>query len=575
MTHKSIIFAAFLFFSGWTSLVATDRPNILFIAVDDLRPELGCYGNSIVKSPNIDRLAARGIVFNKAYCQQAVCSPSRTSLLTGLRPDTTKVWDLETHFRVAQPNCITLPQHFKANGWHCAALGKIYHPGFEDGRSWSEPHWYAKGRAVDTDPVDWTKRIVTKHEINVKEFADLTTDSANDKNGNQSKKGPAFEVSSKSDDELPDGATASEAVLRIAKLKEINEPFFLAVGFIKPHLPFVAPKKYWDLYDPEKIPLPNTSSLPIGSPGFAGHNNSELHSYDNVPKDNPIPNEFAKTLRHGYYACVSYTDAQIGRLLDALEKEGLSENTIVVLWGDHGWQLGEHGLWHKHTNFEIAARSPLIISIPGTKTFGRKCEAPVEFVDVYPTLSDVCGLQTPIGLAGKTIKKFIQDPNSPSIDVAISQYPRSSPEGLLMGYSVRNERYRATFWRERNGSRIVAKELYDEQVDPNETISLADKTEYDTLLKSLASHLPPVGADYNPAFKPKNKEGESNNGRATASDEPRDKRFERLYPGKEKLTLEEYLAKQPKTDEAKNRFAKFDKNKDGYVTRDEFIGSGK
>jgi arylsulfatase A-like enzyme len=478
------------------SLYAADKPNVLFIAVDDLRPELGCYGNSIVKTPNMDRIAARGIVFNKAYCQQAVCSPSRTSIMTGLRPDVTKVWDLETHFRVAQPDCITLPQYFKANGYHTSALSKIYHAGFEDGRSWNEPHWYPKGRAVDTDPVDWTKQIVTRHDVDVTEFANEVTDGPARTGGKIPKKGPAFEVSPKAEDQLPDGATAAEAVRRLSSLKLKGQPFFLAVGFAKPHLPFVAPKKYWDIYDPNDIPVPAIDHLPEGSPEFAGHNNSELHNYPGVPKGNPLPVDFAKTLRHGYYACISYTDAQIGKVLDALDKEGLADNTIIVLWGDHGWQLGDHGLWHKHTNFELATRSPLLISVPNSKTAGRKCDAPVEFVDVYPTLTDLCGLPAPTNLDGTSLKNFINNPAAPSTDVAISQYPRKDPvSGLnVMGYSIRDSRWRAIFWRDRNGSRIIATELYDELNDPAETVSVAGAPEHKALMEMFAKYLPPVGS---------------------------------------------------------------------------------
>lgn len=269
------------------------KPNVLFIAVDDMRPELGCYGNNIVKSPNIDRIAARGMVFNHAYCQQTVCS--RSSLMTGRRPDATKVWDLETHFRVALPECIMLPQYFKMNGYHCPALGKIYHGGFEDGRSWNEPHWYPHGQSIDTGPVDWTKKIITRHPVNVQEYSEKSKPSpvANDKLGAKGKgkgsKGPAFEISPKADDELPDGATAAEAVKRPHALKDKGEPFFLAVGFLKPHLPFVAPKKYWDLHDPNKIPLPAIDHLPQGCPEFAGHDNGEVHSHQGVPKRNSIP----------------------------------------------------------------------------------------------------------------------------------------------------------------------------------------------------------------------------------------------------------------------------------------------
>ncbi len=575
MKHLLTVFSILLVLhSSWAG-----KPNVLFIAVDDMRPELGCYGNKIVKTPSIDRLAARGIVFNHAYCQQAVCSPSRTAMMTGLRPDVTKVWDLETHFRVAQPDCITLPQHFKSNGYYCSALSKIYHVGFEDGRSWNEPHWYPRGRSVDTDPVDWTKQIITPHDVKTEEYSHAESPEDNDKRAKKAKEGkagPAFEVSPKSDDQLPDGATANEAVKRLSALKAKGEPFFFAVGFLKPHLPFVAPKKYWDLYDPNTIPVPTTDKLPVGSPEFAGHNNSELHAYLGVPKENPIPADFAKTLRHGYYACISYTDAQIGKVLDALDKEGLADNTIIVLWGDHGWQLGEHGLWHKHTNFEIAARAPLLISVPKSATAGQKVEAPVEFVDVYPTLADLCGLPAPKGLAGASLKPLIENPAAAATKVAISQYPRSAgAEGPVMGYSIRTDRYRCTFWRARNGEKIVATELYDEQNDPTETVSLADKPEHNALIESLAKNLPPVGSSaIEGGKKGKGKPAPAAKSKPS-DDEPRDVRYDRLYPGKAKLSLEDYLAKQSNAEEAKARFTKFDANRDGFVSREEFITNGK
>ena len=570
-----------------TSLhAAQTKPNVLFIAVDDMRPELGCYGNRIIKSPNIDRLAARGTVFNHAYCSQAVCSPSRTAIMTGLRPDTTKVWDLNTHFRVAQPDCITLPQHFKMNGYHCTALGKVYHNGFEDGRSWSAPHWYPKGFSIDTDPVDWTKQIRAPHSVNVGEYVRTPAEqqAVNNQKGN-AKTGPAYLVSPKQDDELPDGATAAEAVKRLHALKSKGQPFFFAVGFLKPHLPFVAPKKYWDLYDPNTIPLPVIDHLPAGAPEFAGHTNGELHNYPGVPKEDPIPADFAKQLRHGYYACISYTDAQIGRVLDALEKEGLADSTIIVLWGDHGWQLGDHGLWHKHTNFEIAARAPLLISVPKQKTAGQKCDAPVEFVDVYPTLADLCGLPIPAGvagsarpaLAGTSLRPFIENPNAPMAKVAMSQYPRGTGKagGNVMGYSFRDARWRCTFWRERGGSKIVATELYDEQNDPAETVSLADKPEHRVLIESFAKHLPAVGSSASAEGKTPKGNGKPAATNASPDDEDRGARFDRLYPGKAKLSLAEYLAKQSDADAAKERFTKFDTDRDGFLTKDEFIAAGK
>jgi choline-sulfatase len=468
---------------------APARRNVLMIVVDDLRDEIGCFGNPLAKTPNIDRLGGRGIVFDRAYCQQAVCSPSRTSLLTGQRPDVTRVWDLKTHFRRNMPDCVTLPQAFKESGYHCAALGKVYHRGYEDGRSWSEPHWYPNGKTVDTDPADWTKHITRKYGQGVEEYADGTVE-------NKSGKGPAFEVSMKSDDELPDGFTAAEAVRRLAACKQTDRPFFLAVGFLKPHLPFVAPKRYWDLHEPEAIPVPSVDRLPAGAPPFAGHDNGELHQYDGIPAGNPIPTDVARTLRHGYYACVSYADAQIGRLLDALERENLADNTIVVLWGDHGWQLGEHGLWQKHTNFERATRAPLIIAAPGIGPVGRRCSAPVEFVDVYPTLADACGLKAPAGLAGTSLVPLLRAPTASVKPVAISQYPRKVGDATdvpVMGYSVRDDRWRLTVWREDGGTRVVATELYDERDDPGESRNLASAPEHEEVVTRLSKHLPPPG----------------------------------------------------------------------------------
>ena len=552
--------------------------NVLFIAVDDLRPDIGCYGVSHAKTPNIDRLAARGIVFDKAYCAQAVCSPSRTAMLTGLRPDTTKVWDLDTHFRDAQPNCVTLPQHFRQNGYHTSALGKIEHHGFEDGPSWTEPRWFPSGDMVKVDEQDWTKHTVTKFE-GVTEYANPMEGGEKRKGGKAAKKGPAYEVSPKSDEQLPDGAVAVEAVKRLAALKAAGKPFFFGVGFVKPHLPFVAPKKYWDMHDPEKIPGPAFVTYPDGTPDFVGHTNGELHAYPGTPKENPIPEDFAKILRHGYNACVSYTDAQIGKVLDALDKEGLADSTVIVLWGDHGWQLGEHGLWHKHTNFEIAARAPLLIALPKSATAGKHCAAPVEFVDVYPTLADVCGLAVPQGLAGMSLKPYLENPDAPMQKPAISVYPKSSQEhgGALMGYSVRNERWRCTFWRKRNSADIGFIELYDEQNDPNETVNLATKPEHADVIAALQKYLPPTGSDQKPAKSGKvAKNVGGSKGKGYDPNEPRDARYDRLYPGKPKLTEAEYLAGQGGDKaESKARFLKLDGDQDGFVTRDEFINSGK
>jgi iduronate 2-sulfatase len=565
----------FLVFLFLLTNVRAEKFNVLFIAVDDLRPDLGCYGVPHAKSPNIDRLAAGGVVFERAYCQQAVCSPSRASIMTGLRPDTTKVWDLVTHFRSALPNCITLPQHFKAHGYHCAAMGKIFHHGYEDGASWSVPHWYPSGESVTSDPLDWTKRSVTRHPGVESEYAKPFARKGGKPNAKgRLKNGPAFEISPKSDEALPDGATATEVIKRLPALKAKGEPFFLGLGFVKPHLPFVAPKKYWDLHDPNALPVPATGKLPTGSPEFAGHSSSELHAYPDVPEGNPIPADYAKQLRHGYAACISYLDAQVGRVLDALEKEGLADKTVVVLWGDHGWHLGDHGLWNKHTNFELAARAPLLIKMPAAKSAGRKCHATVEFVDVYPTLAELCGLPIPNGLAGQSLVRYLENPDAPATKPAISQFPRGGDGANgRMGYSVRNERWRATFWRNRGSDQIVATELYDlaETLEP--TASVAADPAYQSLLADLAKHLPAKGAD---TPRPKSVEPVKPKAGGYDANEPRDQRFDRLYPNKTKLTLDEYLAGQGGDPAAaKARFEKLNKDGDAFVTRDEFIGPAK
>ncbi|WP_395095006.1 sulfatase-like hydrolase/transferase [Armatimonas sp.] len=543
------------------------KPNVLFIAVDDLRPELGCYGNTVIKSPNIDRLAKSGMVFLQAYCQQAVCSPSRSSLLTGRRPDATKVWDLVTHFRAALPDAVTLPQTFKQNGYHTAALNKIYHHGYEDGRSWSEPHWYSSGQTIDTDQTDYTKRTVVRVPGGVKEFSkELPTADADDP---KAKKGPAFERSPKPEDQLPDGAAAAEAVKRLHSLKQTGKPFFLAVGMAKPHLPFISPQKYWDLYDPSKIPGADNDTLPEGAPKFAGHDNGELHGYPNIPAGNPISPELSRELRHGYYAAISYMDAQVGKVLDALKAEGLDKNTIVVLWGDHGWQLGDHGLWHKHTNFERATHAPLIISVPGMKNAGKKTVSLAEFVDIYPTLAELAGLSVPVGLDGTSLKPILDNPSASVKKVAISQYPRSADGEPVMGYSVRDPRWRLTLWRSRKTNATIATELYDEQNDPKELVNVASKPENAVIIARLTAELEVaykgIGAVAIPKILPAAK---------PATD--RNILFDKRDTNKDgKLTFEEFMMGQKDPEQAKERFAKFDANKDGVLSREEFVKMGK
>ena len=445
------------------------KTNVLFIAVDDLRPQLGCYGHKYIKSPNIDRLASGGLTFDAAYCQQAVCAPSRASILSGTRPDTTKIYDLETPLRTAMPEVRTLPEHFKLNGYETVSIGKIYHHGNDDMRGWSVPPYHAKGA--------WKGRGYVLPES----IAQIQPGKPGQKYS--AGLGPAFESADVPDSAYPDGADADRAIAELQRLKD--KPFFLAVGFHKPHLPFCAPKKYWDLYKPDDIRLAPNPNAPENAPSYALTNFAELRSYAGMPAKGPIPDDLARKLIHGYYACVSYTDAQIGRLLDELDRLGIREHTVVILWGDHGWKLGEHGCWCKHTNFEMDTHVPLILSVPGTKTAGRRSSALVEFVDMYPTLCQACGLSVPGHLEGLGMMPLVESPDRPWKAAAFSQYPR----GNIMGYTMRTRDFRYTEWKDRKTGKAAARELYDHRSDPQENKNLADKPDCAADQKRLAQML--------------------------------------------------------------------------------------
>ena len=414
------------------------RANILFIVVDDLRNELGCYGDSVVITPNIDRLASNGIVFNNAYCQQSVCGPSRASLLTGRRPDVTKVWDLKTHFRQALPNVVTLPQYFKENGYQSWCVGKIYHDpaAAQDHISWSAPEILAVTGAAG-------HKYVLEKNIKVKG------------------KAAAVECVDAPDSAYVDGMVCNAAIKTLRKIKD--KPFFLAVGFRRPHLPFTAPKKYWDYYDRDKIPMPEHADSPQNAPEIALHHSTELRGYNDVPDEGPIPPDQIRALRHGYYASITYTDAQIGKLLDELKKQGLIDNTIIVLLSDHGYHLGELDLWCKSTNFESDTRIPLIISAPNIKNKGVHTDGIVESVDLYPTLANLAGLPIPNELDGLSMVPLMKAPERPWKKAAFSQFPRpwmykNQPE--VMGYSVRTKDFRYTEWRNFQNGQVQSTELY-------------------------------------------------------------------------------------------------------------------
>lgn len=445
---------------GAISAMAAERPNILFIGVDDLRPELNCYGADHMVTPNIDQLAADGVRFDRAYCQQAVCLPSRISLFTGMRPDSTGVHDLQTRFRDTIPDAVTLTQHLRKSGYHTIAMGKVYHD--EQPKEWDD--WVDMENAskvteyhLDDIVADIQSRVAAAKSKGMKGKA-----------ARQYTKGPAVEAADRPDTEFHDAAMTQIA---IEKLKSVGEkPFFMTVGYRKPHLPFVAPKSYWDLYDREQINLPKNYFPPEGAPQLAMSTWGEMRAYSDIPAKGPVADEKAKELIHGYYACVSFVDAQIGLLLDALETEGLDQNTLVVLWSDHGWKLGEHAMWCKHTNFEIDARVPLIVRLPGDAQANRTTDAMVELVDLYPTICQFAGVTIPDQCEGKSLLPILRnEPSDQWRTHALSQFKRSRKTGGdIIGYSLKVSDGRYTEWINRESGKTKAVEFYDHQTDPNE-----------------------------------------------------------------------------------------------------------
>ena len=529
MKNQYFKFASLFFFIVISNVIIaqdkpTSKPNILFIAVDDLKPLLGCYGNTMVKTPNIDRLAKMATVFNKNYCQQAICGPTRASLMTGSRPDVTKIWNLTTQMRDVNPDIVTLPQYLITQGYTTSGIGKIYHPssaiGSVDPVSWSIP--YLKSKESDF-PAEFglpangqyqlpetkakmTPDIIAERKQKNKDLA------ANDENP-KSIKGPSTECIDVPDNAYQDGVNAILAKNQIIALSKSDKPFFMAVGFSKPHLPFVAPKKYWDLYNREDMPIASFQEHSKNGPLIAYHQSGELRNYLDIPEYATLPAdslriglklEKQKELIHGYYAAISYMDAQVGILLNTLESLGTLDNTIIVLWGDHGWHLGDHDLWHKHTNLEEATRAPLIIAGPGIKS--GKTNSLTEFVDVFPTICDLAGVAIPKNLDGKSLKPLMLNNKAKGKEYAISQYPRKLKkaemaklgytDAKMMGYSLRTNQYRYTIWMNNfnskeafNESQVYTSEMYDYVKDPLEKVNVVNDKNYTSISASLKSKM--------------------------------------------------------------------------------------
>lgn len=453
-----------LFFAGLAGAQNPERPNILFIAVDDLRPELGCYGQSHIHSPNINKLAESGVTFNRAYCNIPVCGASRASILSGIRPNRQRFLDYDCRLDEDVPGAVSLPMHFKNNGYKTLSLGKIFHHQNDGKGSWSETPWFPQG--------DWTGWQAYVSPESKKQI---------DWQGNEhGLSGPSFESPDAPDHVYPDGMIAQEAIRKLRQFKNIEEPFFLALGFLKPHLPFNAPKKYWDLYDYEEIQLPDNMKKPDGAPDASMHNFGELRNYADVPDRGPLDEDFMRKLIHGYYACVSYTDAQIGKVLAELERLGMAENTVVILWGDHGFHLGEHDLWCKHANFEKVLRTPLILRAPG-KQQNVKTDALVEFVDVYPSLCELAGLQKPFHLQGKSFVPLAEDPGQPWKEELYCRW--------IKGETVVTKTHTYTEWFDDQTGEATARMMYNLVEDPEETVNISERPENKKLVEELSGKL--------------------------------------------------------------------------------------
>lgn len=448
------LFAALL--AGIAAHTASAKPpNILFIAIDDLRPELGAYGVGHIHSPHMDRFAESALLFEKAYTSVPTCGASRASLFSGVRPNPKRFL---THLAIAEeevPWAVTMNTHFKKHGYTTLSLGKVFHNPSDHADGWSEKPWRSRLPAhADPENVRNEKKGIPR--------------------------GSSCEIGKVADEGYPDGELAAKAVAQLAQLaKQPDQPFFLAVGFVKPHLPFAAPEKYWKLYPEESIRLPDNYRLPTNAPDAARYNWGELRRYSDIPAKGPITEEKAKQLIRGYYACVSFVDAQVGKVLDALEKQGLADDTVVVIWGDHGWNLGDHTYWCKHTCYESSLHIPLIVRVPGMAK-GARTKVLTESVDLFPTLCELTRLPTPDTAEGQSLVGLLKDPSATSEDLAFSRFGK--------GDTIRTKRYRYTEYRDGKG-KVVGRMLYDHQSDPLENENIVDAEGQEERVKSLAMQL--------------------------------------------------------------------------------------
>ncbi len=453
-----------------------EKPNVLLILVDDLKPAIGCYGDAVANTPNLDALASRGMRFDMAYCNQAVCAPSRFTLMLGSHSTSTGLYGLGNNLRSVIPDAVTMPQHFASHGYRTESLGKVFHIGhgnLGDPVSFSQPHFkekvieYVDPKSTDGGQLTREEAFFTNQQLgNIKALP----------------RGAAFESPDVDDDAYADGRVAEETINRLRAAKRRREqdgtPFFIAAGFARPHLPFSAPKKYWDLYDPQNLPMPAYEKPPEAAPEVAGKKGGEITNYKPVPdnREDEISDDLKRKLIHGYYASTSFVDAQIGKVTTELDRLGLFDNTIVILWGDHGFHLGDLGIWTKHTNYEQANRIPILIAAPGVTRPGSSTKQLTESVDIFPTVSELAGLPAPQGpqpIDGVSLVPVLRDTAARVRDHAYHAYPKAK-----LGRSIRTPRFRLVQWKQPGADETTAEyELYDYVKDPLET-------------KNLASHRP-------------------------------------------------------------------------------------
>ena len=482
-----------------------EKPNILFIVVDDLRPDLGCYGNTIIKTPHIDNLAKRSVTFTKAFCQVGVCAPSRASMMTGLRPDSTRVWHLEDKFRKTIPDVLTIPQYLHKDGYYTVSMGKIFHNHMPDSISFDEPD--LRPEAYKTKDMIGRDAESFYYDEGLRKELDSVREERIKKNPKVYAGGWAYgravECSDAPDSAFYDGAQTILAIETLKRLKNGEKPFFLALGLFRPHLPFVAPKKYWDMYNRDSIPMARNDYLPVNSPVMAVNPSSELKGcydleYVKHPSVFKLSADSARMLKHGYYACVSYVDACIGLLMKNMEELDLLRNTIVVITGDNGWKLGEHRAWGKHTNYMNDTRIPMIVYAPGMKSNGKQCSQLTEHVDLFPTLCQLAGITIPKYLQGSSLVPLLNDTEAKWKSAVFTQFhrkPNETPDGKrYMGYSMITNNYHYIEWRywdyeHKTAGSIAATELYNLVSDEEENMNISSMPENRELVNDLSNRL--------------------------------------------------------------------------------------